>query len=103
MGRKAREVIALAVDDGGDNPHFWEILRDEAIKRAPLPQPKDETHIRLMADEEGLKFGRGKLTFGKYEGQDYATLFLLDCDYLDWLADHGMKLIRWLTWRKSKL
>lgn len=109
MGQKAREIIAYVDSEFEfDDPiegdaHFWEVIRDEAIKRAPLPQPKDETHIRPMSDQEGLAFGRGRIGFGKLADLDYAYAFLTDPDYLDWLADQGMILNRWLAWRKSKL
>jgi hypothetical protein len=67
----------------------------EISQRAPLPK-SDETAIRPLSDSEGSKFARNPLTFGTYVDCSYEHVFLQDADYLDWLADRGIELNRWL-------
>lgn len=102
MGCKAREILAYAESEGGDDTHFWKVIRNEALRLAPLPK-SDETIIRPLSDFEGAKFARSPLTFGTYVDCSYEHVFLQDADYLDWLADRGMELNRWLKWRRARL
>jgi hypothetical protein len=101
-GKAAREVLALAENEGGTNVHFWEVLRDGCIARAPLPTTEPTTSIRPMDDAAGTRYGREVMGFGVWVDCTYEHVYVCDAEYLRWLADKGMALLRWLRWRETK-
>lgn len=101
FGNKARDVLDLAISEGGDDKHFWETICKEAARRSLVLLPR--TNIRPMSNEEACEFSELTLTFGMHFGKTYEEVYRDDPDYLCYLADGGMKLLRWLAWRKPKL
>lgn len=97
-----REVLDLALTECEDVDLFWHVVKDEASKKCPLNKTQ-ETNIRPMNDTDGGKFGRQSLGFGTWTDCTYEHVWLQDPDYLEWLADKGMNLLRWLKWRKGKV
>lgn len=101
--KMVREFLAEMAKEHPDNEGlFWRAVRDEAVKHHPLPE-RELTNIRPMDELQGKRFGREVLGFGAWMDCDYEHVFLQDPDYLDWLADRGMELLRWLKWRKGKI
>jgi hypothetical protein len=101
MRKLVNELVDLAGMSDGDSDLFWRVARDEALKRCPLPK-KSETNIRPMSDLEGQRMGRELIGFGTWIDCSYEHVYLQDQDYLNWLADRGMELLRWLKWRKTR-
>ena len=102
MGKAARELIELADSMGGNDAHFWECMRDACTKRLPvLVAAPPTTNIRPMDDHAGQQYGREVLGFGQYTFSTYEHVYAEDPDYLRWMADKGMALLRWLRWREA--
>jgi hypothetical protein len=97
-----REILELAENDAEDKDLFWRIVQDESSKHVPHRPVPEMTNIRPLSDLEGKRFGRQLITFGTWKDCSYEHVYLQDADYLDWLADRGMELLRWLKWRKAK-
>ena len=99
--KRVRELVEY-LDADGFTEQSWRVLRDVAISRAPLPV-RDETHIRPMSDDDdGRKFGHENLNYGTFADCSYEHVYNCDLNYLNWIADRGMLLLKWLAWRKSK-
>lgn len=86
---------------------YCEVIRDEALKRSPLPevktaQAKLPTSSYAMTDEECKKFEKEEIPFGKHKGETIEWLFEHERSYLDWVAENvlsefGEKLQRYLA------
>ena len=85
-----------------DAAHFWECLRDACLQKAPFPVQEIETSIRPYKEAEAFAYGREPLTFGQYGRDTYEHVYNEDPDYLFWLADKAMGLLRWLAFRKTR-
>lgn len=96
-----KEILLLAESDCADPSLFWRIVKEEALKKCPEVK-EGETSIRPLSDHAGVKFGREVLGFGTWTDCTYEHVYLQDPDYLDWLADKGMVLLKWLKWRKAR-
>jgi hypothetical protein len=95
----AKDVIKMAHDLQGTNKRFWEYLREEALKHAPLPaNPND---LSPMSEAEVVAFGSKVITFGQYAGARYNDV---PVDYLEWLADQNSILTKYLrsTWVRRR-
>ena len=81
--RKAAEAaLALVAESvAGDALHFWTIIRDAGIRKAPFPGGRHSTEP--MTDKEAAVFGQRVMPYGKYVGD---VIECVDLQYLDWLA-----------------
>lgn len=88
----AKALLELAgYSSGGmseDADHeFWIVIRDEALKHAPLPvvEPK-RPQVKPMTDAECRAFEKCMMPFGKWSDNTIGIVFEHDPDYLHWLV-----------------
>ena len=87
-----RELLtALAAESEAYQAGFW-----RHVKRQLDPQELDRG---AMSDSKAREFGQEVLDFGKHRGKTYDDTPL---DYLEWLADEGEKLARYVRSRRVK-
>lgn len=65
---------------------FWTIVRDAALKHAPLPPAKPAPRFLPMTDAQARAFEAVPIPYGKYEHCQVGLIFERDPDYLNWLA-----------------
>ncbi len=97
MKQAAETTLCLAIEVAGTNRRFWETIRDHALKFAPLPDEHEK--FRPMTDEESKQFGHTLVSFGKHQGCHYDDVPL---DYLEWLADRNVEVLRYIKSRRIK-
>lgn len=77
--RKAAEDFLSCAEPHGDVTHFWKVVRDFALRYAPLP----EVRLSPMTDLEVSQFEFEQIKFGKYVGEKIGNI---PVNYLDWLV-----------------
>lgn len=96
MRKAAEELVRYATAEYGRDERFWEVLRNHAVSFAPLP-PQPPATIEPLSDEDARRFGRRVLNFGVHRDKCYDDAPL---DYLEWLADQNVQLIRYIRSRR---
>jgi hypothetical protein len=97
MRKAAHAILELACDEGGISVRFWEIIRDHALKFAPLKEKQQQ--FRPMTDDEAKRFGRSVVNFGVHRDKCYDDVPL---DYLEWLADRNVEVLRYIKSRRIR-
>ena len=96
MRRAAEALVELATEEYGRDERFWEVVRNHALAIAPMP-PSPPATIEPLSDEAARTFGRRIIGFGKYACSRYDDAPM---DYLEWLADQNVQLIRYIRSRR---
>ena len=68
-GREAAEaLLELVKEEHGENtnPRFWEVLRDEAIKRVGVPMKDESKELAPFDTKRAIIFQQSTFTHGKY-------------------------------------
>jgi len=98
MRKAAEALVELATSEYGRDKRFWEVVRDHAIKCAPLPPaPRNPSTIEPLSDEDARRYGRGQITFGQHAGMRFDDIPI---SYLVWLADRNVQLVRYIRSRR---
>ncbi len=95
--KAAEDVVVLAHSEGGFDSRFWEIIRDHALRYAPMAEKVQP--VRPMSDSEARTFGRTVVNFGVHRDKCYDDVPL---DYLEWLADRNIEILRYIRSRRIK-
>lgn len=96
MRKAAEAVVELIAAEYDDDPRFWQVVRDHALKRAPMP-PSPPATVEPLSDEAARTFGRQVINFGQYAHQRYDDVPIR---YLEWLADRNIQLVRYVRSRR---
>ena len=97
-GREWAEEVMREVNDEVNTDDFRRgFWREVKSFQRVVETNKSET---ALSDERSREFGKRMVEFGKFRGQRYDDVPL---DYLEWLADQGVVLRRYLESRRIKI
>ena len=96
-GREWAEEILLDVEGGKYSEDFQEGFR-RAMKRR-FRESRNRSDVKPMTDGQAREFGKQVIEFGQHRGRRYDDVPL---DYLEWLADRGVELHRYLLSRRIR-
>lgn len=108
LARVANVVLDIARSDLAEDPAAWAIIRDEALKYAPLEETCHEAWTEQMLDSpfgsqvmsrrpETVLDDKSPMPFGKYgpKGDFRFTMQDVPPDYLDWVFDQQWLKHQW--------
>ena len=94
--KAAADLLSLAEPEFG--LRFWEVIRDTATERAPLP--KETKTIQRMNEKELREFEKEIMPFGIHFGLSIGEIYENEPQYLRWLVSKSEKfqldLIRYM-------
>ena len=96
MRKAAEALVELATEEYGRDERFWEVVRNHAVTFAPLA-PTPPATVEPLSDGAARTFGRRFIGFGKYAHSRYDDAPM---DYLEWLADQNVQLVRYIRSRR---
>ena len=101
--RKAAEAAIQLLEESvdGDVSHFWRIIRDFSLIKAPL-RPH-EVLVVPMTDVEAGRFEIEPMPYGEYKGQYVGSVPMKRLDYyVSWENDFQKNLKRYMANEKVK-
>ena len=90
-----QDFDALPISEGvEDIEGYFRRLHELIVEKYPSFQALDPL---VMNDAEAYVFGSREIEFGKHANKPFKDV---PDDYLDWLYDKNIKLMRYIRWRR---
>lgn len=82
----ANSIIGLAIESvTGNEQYFWEVIRDEAIKHAPM-KSQPVRGLEQMSTPQMKEFESTAMPFGIHKGK---MIKYVPIEYLEWLINRN--------------